>query len=83
MSGIGSPFIQQSPASQPTSGFHGSWIRVAGSGLTSMSGSAGLLSSQAAKAAKPAPSSCMPAIACAGTSLARSTPNRSTKLIRK
>ena len=30
MSGIGSPFIQQSPASQPTSGFHGSWIRVAG-----------------------------------------------------
>ena len=48
-----------------------------------MSGSAGVMSSHAAKPAKPAPPTCMSPIACAGTSLARSTPNRSTKLTRK
>ena len=48
-----------------------------------MSGSAGVMSSQVAKPAKPAPAFCMSPIAAAGTSLARSTPNRSTKLIRK
>jgi hypothetical protein len=77
------PSIQRSPASQATSGCQGSWIRLSGSGIANMSGCAGVMSSQAAKPAKPAPSFCMPAIARAGTSLARRTPKRSTKLIRK
>ena len=48
-----------------------------------MSGSAGVMSSQVANPAKPAPTLAMSPIAAAGTSFARSTPNRSTKLIRK
>ena len=43
------------PASQPTSGFQGNWMRLSGSGIASMSGSAGVMSSQVAKPAKPAP----------------------------
>ena len=41
------------------------------------------MSSQAAKPAKPAPSRAIAPMAAAGTSLARMTPNRSTKEIRK
>ncbi len=48
-----------------------------------MSGSAGVMSSQAAKPANPAPAFCISPIAAAGTSLARKCPSRSTKLIRK
>ena len=77
------PSIQRSAASQPTSGFHGSWMRLSGSGIANMSESAGVMSSHAAKPAKPAPSCCMSPIARAGTSFARSTPKRSTKLTRK
>ena len=73
----GLPSIHRSAASQPTSGFHGSWIRLAGSGLAKRSGSAGDMSSQVAKPAKPAPSCCIPAMALAGTSFARWFPNRS------
>src|SRR5690606_28339695 len=48
-----------------------------------MSGCAGVMSSQVAKPANPAPFSCIWPMARAGTSLARSVPNKSTKLIRK
>jgi len=74
----GLPSITMSEASQPTSGFQGSWIRLSGSGTANMSLSAGLMSSQVAKPAKPAPAFCISPIARAGTSLARSAPNRST-----
>ena len=67
----GSPFIHGSPATQATSGFQGSWIADLGSGITSMSGCAGVMSSQVAKPAKPAPDFCMPETASLGTSLAR------------
>ena len=69
--------MTQLAATQATSGFHGSWITESGSGTASMSGCAGVRSSQVAKPAKPAPSFCMSDIACAGTSLARWPPNRS------
>ena len=77
------PSIHRSAASQPISRFQGRMIKLFGSGIASMSGSAGVMSSQVANPAKPAPSSCMAPIAPAGTSLARSTPKRSTKLIKK
>ena len=64
-------------AIQPTSGFHGSWMRLAGSGTASTSGSAGVMSNQVAKPANPAPPFAMASIAVAGTSLARRMPNRS------
>ena len=67
-----------SAASQPTSFRHGSWIRLSGSGMASTSGSAGVMSSQLAKPAKPAPFFAISSIAAAGTSLARMVPNRST-----
>jgi hypothetical protein len=71
------PSIISEEASQPTSGFHGSWIRLSGSGTANMSALAGDMSSQVAKPAKPAPAVCIPSIAEAGTSLALSVPNRS------
>jgi hypothetical protein len=67
----------QVEATQATSGFQGSWMTVSGTGTASMSGSAGVLSSQVAKAAKPAPSFDISAMAEAGTSLARWPPKRS------
>ena len=66
-----------SEASQPTSFFQGSGVSVLGSGSANMSGSAGDRSSQVAKPAKPAPFFCIPAMAEAGTSLARWLPKRS------
>ena len=78
-----SPSITQLAATQATSGFHGSWITDEGSGTASMSGWAGVISSHVAKPAKPAPSSCISAIACAGTSFARCPPNRSVNEIIK
>ncbi len=68
---------------QAISGFQGSWISVSGSGITSMSGWAGVRSSQAAKPAKPAPALATASMAVAGTILARMVPNRSTNAIRK
>jgi ATP-dependent Clp endopeptidase proteolytic subunit ClpP len=62
---------------QPTSGFQGSWIRPAASGTARRSASAGLMSSQVAKPANPAPFLQVLAMAAAGTSLARCVPNRS------
>src|SRR5271166_3914532 len=79
----GSPPTWRSAASQPISGFQGIWIRLAGSGIANMSGSAGVKSRWVANPANAAPSRCICPIAEAGTSLARRTPNRSTKLIRK
>ena len=58
-------------------------MTVSGSGTASMSGCAGVMSSQVAKPAKPAPSSCISAMACAGTSLARCPPKRSVNEIMK
>src|SRR5690349_7426899 len=55
----------------------------AGSGMPNMSGCAGVISSQVAKPAKPAPSFCISEIAAAGTSLARCPPNRSVNEIMK
>ena len=69
--------MTRSEASQPTSGFQGSWIRLDGSGTAKRSGSAGVMSSQVANPAKPAPDFCMAPIAAAGTSFARCTPKRS------
>ena len=48
-----------------------------------MSGCAGVMSSQAANPAKPAPSFCISSIARAGTNLERRLPNKSKKLIKK
>src|SRR4051812_23537120 len=79
----GLPPITRSPVTQATSGFHGSWTRLSCSGMTSTSGSAGVMSNQAAKPAKPAPDFATSSIALAGTILARIVPNRSTKAIRK
>src|SRR5581483_10758303 len=79
----GLPSMTRSPVTQATSGFHGSWIAVSGSGITSMSGCAGERSSQVAKPAKPAPDLAIASMAVAGTILARMVPNRSTKAIRK
>ena len=79
----GFPFIQRSEASQPTSLFQGNWIKLSGSGIPNMSESAGVISNQAANPANPAPVSCISFIACAGTSFDLSTPNKSTKLIKK
>ena len=73
----------RSPVTQATSGFHGNWMSVSISGMTSMSGSAGVMSNQVAKPAKPAPASATSSIALAGTILARIVPNRSTNEIRK
>ena len=79
----GLPFITRSEASQPTSGFHGNCTKLVGSGTANRSGSAGVMSSQVANPANPAPLRCIPPIAAAGTSLARCAPNRSVKEIRK
>src|ERR1043166_1473014 len=79
----GFPAIARSPVTQATSGFHGNWIRLSCSGITSTSGSAGVMSNQVAKPAKPAPDLATLSIALAGTILARMVPNRSTKAIRK
>jgi hypothetical protein len=51
--------------------------------MARMSLSAGVMSSQVAKPAKPAPALAMVSIAVAGTILARTVPNRSTNEIRK
>ena len=75
--------MTRSPVTQAISGFQGSWISVSGSGITSMSGWAGVRSSQAAKPAKPAPALATVSMAVAGTILARMVPNRSTNAIRK
>src|SRR4051812_44891727 len=72
-----------SAASHASSGCHGSWISESASGIANTSGSAGVRSRWVAKPAKVAPSRCIGPMAAAGTSLARSPPNRSTKLIRK
>ena len=77
------PSITGLAATQATSGFHGSWITEEGSGTANISGCAGVMSSQVAKPAKPAPSSCMSAIACVGTSFARCPPNKSVNEIIK
>ena len=77
------PFIQRSDASHPTSLFHGSCIKLSGSGIANISESAGDISNQVANPAKPAPFFCISPIACAGTNFERKTPNRSTKLIKK
>ena len=58
-------------------------MAVSGSAITSMSGCAGVMSSQVAKPAKPAPDFEIMSMAVAGTILARMVPNRSTKAIRK
>jgi hypothetical protein len=75
--------MTRSPVTQAISGFQGSWISVSGSGITSMSGCAGVRSSHVAKPAKPAPDFATASMALAGTILARMVPNRSTKAIRK
>ena len=77
------PFIQRSAGSHATSGRQGSRMRLSASGMANMSGSAGVMSSHAAKPAKPAPSRCMSPIARAGTSLERRVPKRSAKQMRK
>ncbi len=46
------PPIHRSPASQPTSGCQGSWVRLSAAGLPDMSGGQGVMSSQVAKPAK-------------------------------
>ena len=79
----GLPSIHKSAASQPTSGRHGRGTRVSASGIANMSGWAGVISSHVANPAKPAPSFCIVLMAAAGTSLARATPNKSAKLIKK
>ena len=79
----GLPFIHKSDANQPTSLFHGNWIKLLGSGIANMSASAGVISNHVANPAKPAPFFCMPPIAWAGTNFDLKTPNKSTKLIKK
>src|SRR4029079_5852173 len=79
----GLPSIHGSPATHATSGFHGNWMTESASGMQKISGWAGVMSSQVAKPAKPAPDFCMLPTASAGTSLARWVPNRSVKLKRK
>jgi hypothetical protein len=61
----------------------GSWIRLFASAITNMSASAGVMSSQVAKPAKPAPSFAIRSMAAAGTSFARNTPRRSLKETKK
>src|SRR5262249_45604997 len=56
---------------------------LSGSGIARMSGSAGVMSNQVAKPAKPAPDFATASIALAGTILARMVPNRSRKEMRK
>src|SRR6516164_1222621 len=73
----------RSAATQATSGFQGSTMRLSGSGIAKMSGSAGVMSNQVAKPAKPAPDLTTASIAPAGTILARMVPNRSRKEMRK
>src|SRR5262245_36300494 len=75
--------MTRSEATHATSGFHGSRMRLSASGVARMSGSAGVMSYQTAKPAKPAPDFATASIALAGTSFARMVPNRSTKEIRK
>src|SRR3984957_19782361 len=65
----GLPSMTRSPVTQATPGFHGSGVTVAGSGITSTSGAAGVMSDQVANPAKPAPALATVAIALAGTSL--------------
>src|ERR1700730_4532041 len=73
----------RSAAIQATSGFQGSTMRLSGSGIARMSGSAGVMSNQVAKPAKPAPDFATASMAVAGTILARLVPNRSRKETRK
>ena len=77
------PSITRSPGTHATSGFQGSWMTLLPSGMARMSLSAGVMSSQVAKPAKPAPALATVSMAVAGTILARTVPNRSTKEIRK
>ena len=66
----GLPSIIQFAATQATSRFQGSWIAECASGTANISGCAGLMSSQVAKPANPAPSFCISDIASAGTNFA-------------
>ena len=75
--------MTRSPVTHATSGFQGSWIAVSVSAITSMSGCAGVRSSQVAKPAKPAPDLAIISMAVAGTIFARMVPNRSTNATRK
>ena len=77
------PSMTQLPGTHASSLFQGRMITASGSGTANISGWAGVRSNHVAKPAKPAPSSCMPAIARAGTNLARCPPNRSVKEIIK
>ena len=76
-------FILKSDANHPTSLFHGNIIKLSGSGIANMSVSAGVISSQVANPANPAPFFCISLIAGVGTSFDLKTPKRSTKLIKK
>src|SRR5258708_3155214 len=58
-------------------------MRLSGSGIARISGSAGVMSNQVAKPAKPAPDLATASIAVAGTILDRIVPNRSTNEMRK
>jgi len=51
--------------------------------MANISGSAGVISNQVAKPAKPAPFFCISLIDSAGTNFDLKTPNKSTKLIKK
>src|SRR4029079_7968164 len=75
--------MTRSPGTHATSGFHGSWMTLLSPGMARMSLSAGVMSRQVAKPAKPAPALAIVSIAVAGTILARTVPNRSTNEIRK
>ena len=75
--------MTRSPGTHATSGFHGSWMTLLSPGMARMSLSAGVMSSQVAKPAKPAPALAIVSMAVAGTILARTVPNRSTNEIRK
>jgi hypothetical protein len=75
--------MKRSPVTQATPGFHGNGMTLSGSGITSMSGSAGVMSNHVANPAKPAPAFATDSIALAGTIFARIVPNKSTNAIRK
>ena len=65
------PSITQLPGTQAIVLSQGKIIAASGSGTASISGCAGVKSNHVAKPAKPAPSSCISAIARAGTNFAR------------
>ena len=80
----GSSFIQQSPATQATSGFHGKLDDGRGVGLDEHVRVGGREVEPGGEACEPRrPIACMSPAASAGTSLARCVPNRSVKLNRK